>query len=87
MDAAAGTVLNSWNVPREPVVLAVSPDGRKIWAAGHLPAGAADGDFTAAALTLVEDGKAVHFPLSNGTQGVRGMAISRMDVIWPWRMY
>ena len=76
MDAAAGTVLNSWNVPREPVVLAVSPDGRKIWAAGHLPAGAADGDFTAAALTLVEDGKAVHFPLSNGTQGVRGMAIS-----------
>lgn len=76
MDAAAGTVLNSWNVPREPVALAVSPDGRKIWAAGHLPAGAADGDFTAAALTLVEDGKAVHFPLSNGTQGVRGMAIS-----------
>lgn len=41
-----------------------------------MPAGAADGDFTAAALTLVEDGKAVHFPLSNGTQGVRGMAIS-----------
>lgn len=76
MDAATGTVLNSWNVPREPVALAVSPDGRKIWAAGHLPAGAADGDFTAAALTLVEDGKAVHFPLSNGTQGVRGMAIS-----------
>ena len=34
----------------------VSPDGRKIWAAGHLPAGKADGDFTAAALTLVEDG-------------------------------
>lgn len=76
MDAATGTVLDSWNVPREPVALAVSPDGRKIWAAGHLPAGAADGDFTAAALTLVEDGKAVHFPLSNGTQGVRGMAIS-----------
>lgn len=76
MDAATGTVLDSWNVPREPVALAVSPDGRKIWAAGHLPAGAADGDFTAAALTLVEEGKAVHFPLSNGTQGVRGMAIS-----------
>lgn len=43
---------------------------------GHLPAGKADGDFTAAALTLVEDGKAAHFPLSNGTQGVRGMAMS-----------
>lgn len=76
MDAATGNVLNSWNVPREPVALAVSPDGRKIWAAGHLPAGKADGDFTAAALTLVEDGKAAHFPLSNGTQGVRGMAMS-----------
>lgn len=76
MDAATGNVLNSWNVPREPVALAVSPDGRKIWAAGHLPAGTADGDFTAAALTLVEDGKVTHFPLSNGTQGVRGMAAS-----------
>ena len=29
MDAATGNVLNSWNVPREPVALAVSPDGRK----------------------------------------------------------
>lgn len=76
MDAATGNVLNSWNVPREPVALAVSPNGRKIWAAGHLPAGTADGDFTAAALTLVEDGKVTHFPLSNGTQGVRGMAAS-----------
>lgn len=76
MDAATGKVLNFWSVPREPVALAVSPDGGKIWAAGHLPAGTADGDFTAAALTLVEDGKATHFPLSNGTQGVRGMAAS-----------
>lgn len=76
MDASTGKMLNSWSVPREPVALAVSPDGRKIWAAGHLPAGKADGDFTAAALTLVEDGKATHFPLANGTQGVRGMAAS-----------
>ena len=76
MDASSGKVLNSWPASREPVALAVSPDGKKIWAANHLPAGAANGDFTAAALTLVENGKAVHFPLANGTQGVRGMAVS-----------
>ena len=63
MDASSGKVLNSWPASREPVALAVSPDGKKIWAANHLPAGAANGDFTAAALTLVENGKAVHFPL------------------------
>lgn len=76
MDAASGKVLNSWPASREPVALAVSPDGKKIWAANHLPSGVADGDATAADLTLIENGKAVHFPLSNGTQGVRGMAMS-----------
>lgn len=76
MEASTGKILNTWAASREPVALAVSPDGRKIWAANHLPAGTADGEATAAVLTLVEDGKAAHFPLSSGTQGVRGMAAS-----------
>lgn len=76
MEAATGKALHTYPTSREPIALAVSPDGRRIWAACHLPPGTADGDFTAAELTLVENGQSRNFPLVNGTQGVRGMAMS-----------
>lgn len=76
MDAHSGRILNMFPASREPVALAVSPDGKRIWAANHLPSGVADGDATAAELTLVEEGKVTHYPLKNGTQGVRGMVMS-----------
>lgn len=69
-------VVKTLTVPREPVALAISPDGKTLWAANHLPAGPADGDFTAAELTRFEGNKVTHFPLDNGSQGVRGMAMS-----------
>lgn len=76
IDTGTGKVLDTWNVPREPVALAVSPDGCSIWAVGHLPAGKSNGDFTAATLTLIKGEKVENFSLSNGSQGVRGMAMS-----------
>lgn len=68
----------SWKVPREPIALAISPDGKSLWAANHLPAGRSDGEFTAACLSKINlsDGSIENIPLSNGSQGVRGMAIS-----------
>ena len=86
MDASSGKVLNSWPASREPVALAVSPDGKKIWAANHLPAGAANGDFTAAALTLVENGKAVHFPpWPTERRACGAWPSARTAATWPWR--
>lgn len=76
IDLGNGTIVKTLSVPREPIALAISSDGNTLWVANHLPAGPADGDFTAAELTRFEGDKADHYPLDNGSQGVRGMAMS-----------
>ncbi len=76
IDLGKKEIVNTLTVPREPVALAISPDGKTLWAANHLPAGPADGDFTAAELTRFDGDKVTHFPLDNGSQGIRGMAMS-----------
>lgn len=76
IDLKSGKTLNIIQAKREVSALAISPDGKTLWATNLLPAGRADGEFTAADLTRYQDGKSKHFPLSNGTQGVRGMSMS-----------
>ncbi len=61
---------------REVSSIAVSEDGKTLWAANLLPAGPSDGDFTAAELTRWQEGKTTHYPLDNGAQSVRGLALS-----------
>ncbi len=76
VDIKHGDRLRSWPVTREPIGMAVAPDGSKICAVGLLPAERSNGDFTAANLSLIEGEKVTHYPLANGTQGVRGMGMS-----------
>ncbi len=43
-------------VLREPVAAAITRDGRFLFVANHLPAGAADGDYTAAIVSILDTG-------------------------------
>jgi len=66
-------------VSREPVAAALTPDSRFLFVANHLPAGAADGDYTAAVVSVVDaDAKKVinTITLPNGSTGLRDICIS-----------
>jgi len=66
-------------VSREPVAAAVTPDGKTLVVANLLPAGAADGDFTAAAVSLVDTATksiAATVVLPNGSSSLRGVCVS-----------
>ena len=63
-------------VSREPVAAALSPDGACLLVANHLPAGAADGQYVAAIITVIDTGSravAATIPLPNGSTGLRGI--------------
>jgi YVTN family beta-propeller protein len=49
-----GKVVSRVPVQREPVAAAISPDGRLLFVANLLPAGAADRDYAAAAVTVID---------------------------------
>jgi len=78
IDPAAGKELARVHVAREPVAAAVSPDGKLLVVASHLPTGPANDFYVTAELTLVETGSLETGPiaLSNGTGGLRGVAVS-----------
>jgi len=66
-------------VSREPVAAALTPDSRFLFVANHLPAGAADGDYTAAVVSVVDaDAKKVinTITLPNGSTGLQDICIS-----------
>jgi YVTN family beta-propeller protein len=66
-------------VTREPVAAAITPDGKLLFVANLLPAGAADGDYAAAVVNIVETTarRAVQsIALPNGSTGLRGICIS-----------
>lgn len=66
-------------VVREPAAAALSPDGRYLLVANHLPAGAADSPHVAAGVSVVDTaaGKTVGFiTLPNGSTSLRGLALS-----------
>lgn len=70
-------------VIREPVALALSPDGRRLFVANHLPEVRPflddDNPFIGAEISVIETATARlsgNLELPNGSQGVRGIAIS-----------
>lgn len=71
-----GEISKTLPAKREPVTLCASPDGSKVWIGNHLPAYPANGEFTACEITCYEGDKATHYPMENGSQGIRGINIS-----------
>jgi YVTN family beta-propeller protein len=66
-------------VPREPVALALTADGKFLLAANHLPAGPADRDDVAACVSVIDlrARKVIkNVPLPSGSTTVRGICIS-----------
>ena len=66
-------------VLREPVAAAVTPDGKTLFVANHLAAGAADGDYVAAMVSVIDaasKGVVGSIQLPNGSVGLRGVCVS-----------
>lgn len=76
IDLKTNKIVRTLPALREPVAICLSPDGKKLWVGNHLPAHRADGEFTSAELSCYEGDSVKHYPLANGTQGIRGIGIS-----------
>ncbi|MHC4459919.1 MAG: c-type cytochrome [Planctomycetota bacterium] len=66
-------------VPREPFAAAITPDGKLLFVANLLPAGAADRDYVAAEVSVIDTvGKKVTsaIQLPNGSTGLRCICVS-----------
>jgi YVTN family beta-propeller protein len=67
------------NAAREPVAAALTTDGRFLFVANHLPAGAADADYVASVVSVIDtnERKVVKdIELPNGSTNLRGITIS-----------
>ncbi|MCC6695455.1 MAG: cell surface protein [Candidatus Hydrogenedentes bacterium] len=79
IDSATRTELARVAVVREPVAAALTPDGRFLFVANLLPGGPADGDYVAAAVSVVDTAAcklAATIALPNGSTGLRGICVS-----------
>jgi hypothetical protein len=79
VDLAAGKVSQTVDVLREPVAASLTPDGKTLVVANHLPVGAADGDYIAASVSLIDTATqqvAKNINLPNGCSSLRGVALS-----------
>ncbi len=66
-------------VAREPVAEAVTPNGKLLFVANLLPAGAADGGYSASVVSVIDTSMkkvAANIRLPNGSTGLRGVCIS-----------
>lgn len=64
---------------REPVAAAITPDGKKLFVANLLPAGRVDGDFAAAAVSIIDIKTNTNIEtvtLPNGSIDLRGITVS-----------
>ena len=78
-DAASGAALASIPVGREPFAMALSQDGARLFVANHLPAGAADGAYTASFVSVVDTAgrtETCRIELPNGSTALRGICLS-----------
>ena len=79
IDTASGREVTKIHVLREPVAAALTADGRTLFVANHLPAGATDGDYAAAEVSVIDTtfGKVVNsIKLPNGSASLHGIAIA-----------
>lgn len=79
VDLASGQKVFAVPMPREPYAAALTSDGHWLCVANHLPAGAADGDYTAATISIVDTAagtEAARIALPNGCTGLRGICVS-----------
>ena len=79
VDTAANSVLSTVAVSREPVAMTLAADGALLFVANHLPAGASDGDYTSACVTVMDTATlevAPPIPLPNGSTALRGICAS-----------
>lgn len=79
IDTAGKTETGRIPVVREPVAAALTPDGAFLFVANLLPAGPSDGDFVAAAVSVIDTAasKAIAtVTLPNGSSGLRGICVS-----------
>ena len=78
-DLTAKNEVAKVSVTREPIAAALTLDNTFLFVANHLPAGAADGDYAAAVVSVLDTTtkkviKTIDFP--NGTTGLQGICIS-----------
>ena len=79
LDSSSGKELAKISVRREPVAAAITADGKTLIVANHLPAGATDGDYAAAEVSIIDTitNKVVNsIQLPNGSASLHGIAIS-----------
>lgn len=79
IDLASAAVVARIPVLREPIGLALAADGTLLYVANHLPSGASDGDYIAAAISVIDTGTlqaAGEIALPNGCTGLRGITAS-----------
>ncbi len=79
LDSSSGRQLAKIAVPREPVAAAITADGKTLIVANHLPAGATDGDYAAAEVSIIDTAamkvvKSIKLP--NGSASLHDVAIS-----------
>ncbi len=79
VDARTGDILRTVKVLREPCAAALSPDGRRLYVNNFLPAGRADEDYVAAAVSVIDCAEFKNIKdikLSNGSNALHGIACS-----------
>jgi len=79
IDLASKRELANIPVLREPVAAALTPDGKLLFVANLLPAGAADADYVAAEVSVIDTATrkiAGTIQLPNGSTGLRGVCVS-----------
>jgi len=79
MDVASKREEAKIPVLREPVAVALTPDGRTLFVANHLPAGAADADYAAAAVSVIDTSAkkvVATIRLPNGSTDLKGVCVS-----------
>lgn len=79
IDPAGKNIIKNIPVVCEPVASAITADGKTLIVANHLPAGAADKNYSAAAVSLIDTASqnvGKNITLLNGSMGLKGVAVS-----------